>query len=135
MTRYALTVLLLISSTVLFGQSTLINERQKSGYILINNFQARSILKEHAELIQLRALRRIDSLSYADLTTAYFYKDSALQFMQSAQIESDRIAQSYHEMYVQSDILLISTKKEIRRQKRIKVLTMVGAGVIVLLSL
>ena len=130
MTRFASIAFLTLSWTQLFSQSI-----QKETDIRINSFQARAILKNYAELGQLRGIIRIDSGQIDALTKAYYYKDSAFQSMTKAQVESSNVAQEYHAMYVQSDKSLSAAKKEIRRQKRIKILTMIGAGVIVLIVL
>ena len=124
MTKIILFVLFITMPAYLSGQ-----------HIQINSFQARAILKDHAELIELRGIVRLDSAQIASITTAYYYKDSAYQDMTQAQIESDRIAQSWHEAYSLSDQELTKAKKEIRRQKRIKVITIIVSGAIVLMAL
>lgn len=83
----------------------------------------------------LREVRRIDSISYANMVTAYYFKDSAYQAMTQAQQATHESAQAYAELYHNSDKTVSGLKKEVRRQKRLRILTMVGAGVIVLLTL
>jgi hypothetical protein len=82
-----------------------------------------------------REVAKTDSIAYQDLLLAYNYKDSAFRASQFANQESDRVAQSYAEMYHESDKSLTMTKKEVRRQKRIKIITMIVSGAVILISL
>ncbi len=131
MTQYGLTALLLISSIPLFSQPI----QRDRAISTLNEHQVRAILKDHAELEMLREVRRIDSISYANMVTAYYFKDSAYQAMTQAQQATHESAQAYAELYHNSDKTVSGLKKEVRRQKRLRILTMVGAGVIVLLTL
>lgn len=79
-------------------------------------------------------MAKTDSVAYQDLLLAYNYKDSAFRASQFANQESYRVAQSYAEMYHESDKALSEAKKEVRRQKRLKwVFVAAGAVMVVLL--
>jgi len=123
MIQYRLAAILLASSIQLSGQ-----------HIQINDFQARCILKDHAELL---ALRRSDSIFNAQvqaLTNAYYYKDSALVQSGVALVECGRIGQDYAGLYHESEKMLSITKKEIRKQKILKWVGL-GGGLLLVLVL
>lgn len=80
-----------------------------------------------------RGQAKIDSTAYQAMFRAYLYKDSAYQAMTQAQKATHESAQAYAELYHNADKSLATAKKEIRRQKRIKIVAFVVAGLALIL--
>ncbi len=95
---------------------------------------ARLVLQDLALLDKMKADARIDSTTIHDLTIAYYYKDSALTASIKATEEADWKAHDYWALNEVSKKRIERQSKEIRKQRRLKWLFLIGSGVVFILA-
>ena len=120
----AITLFLLCSGIASSGQSFSASEWDRISL---------GILNMRSENLKLKAEAAIDSTTIQELTRAYYYKDSAFVKCKEAVQESTRIAQDNHALYLIREQEVKDAKKEIRKQKRLKWLSL-GLGIFGLLA-
>lgn len=104
------------------------------GTVVLSEGTARKVLIELAELDMRRVDAKFDSAAIAELTQAYFYKDSALQASSHEAALQARNTQDAQAMYGMKDQDLQLANKEIRKQKRLKWLAIIGMGCLGILA-
>lgn len=82
----------------------------------------------------LREQYKADSAQISNLTQAYYFKTEALKQAETAISAAMGQAQDWHGLYETRDKQLSEAKKEVRKQKRIKWLCIIGGvlGVVLL---
>lgn len=123
-THPILTAFLILSSIVASGQGIQISDRQ-----------AKLILKDLTELDMRRKEAVLDSIEKARLTLAYNYSKIETAKALEANKEAHNQIDEHREIIVAKDKELLATKRELRKQKRIKWLGFGVAALVVVLSL
>lgn len=96
------------------------------GTVTLSEKTARKVLVDLAELDMRRVDARFDSAAIVELTAAYFYKDSALQASRNEAVLLSMDVKDAGAMYGLKDQDLQRANKEVRKQKRLKWLCLIG---------